>query len=335
MTEKSPRVSIGMPVRTGQRYIRAAIDSIIAQTFTDWELIVCDNASTDATEQIVREYSVRDPRVRYQRNVHDVGPADNHNIGFNLSRGKYFRWHAHDDMCAPDYLARCVEALDRDPSIVLVYPKTLIIDEKGTPIDGYDFHPGTDTGDAACRFEKLVLVNHRQHRAVEIFGLMRASALRTTPLEGKYARGDSVLLARMALLGRFVELPERLFLSRHHTGQSMQQLPSRLRDAYGRNRFTRVLGTGPLPPPEWWDSSLAGRITFPEWRLLREYVTSIGAAQPELPAHQKFKCYCVMAKWTFLNIPKLLRDVIIASEQVLSPLIDRLRPGGMKTPKSA
>ena len=99
-----------MPVRNGQKYIREAIDSIVAQTFADWELIVCDNASTDATEQIVREYAARDARVRYHRNPTDIGPAANYNMGVHLSRGEYFRWHAHDDMIAPTYLEECVKA---------------------------------------------------------------------------------------------------------------------------------------------------------------------------------------------------------------------------------
>src|SRR3954469_11982595 len=82
---RAPRVSIGMPVRNGAKYIREAIDSILAQTFTDLELIVCDNASTDSTEQIVRNYAARDPRVRYHKNERDVGPAGNHNIAFSLA----------------------------------------------------------------------------------------------------------------------------------------------------------------------------------------------------------------------------------------------------------
>src|SRR3954451_4044582 len=86
---RNPRVSIGMPVRNGQKYIREAIDSIIAQTFTDWELVICDNASTDSTEQIVREYAARDSRVRYHKNEKDIGPAGNHNRTFELSRGEY------------------------------------------------------------------------------------------------------------------------------------------------------------------------------------------------------------------------------------------------------
>ena len=106
---QSPRVSIGMPVRNGQKYIREAIDSIRAQTFSDWELVICDNASTDNTESIVREYAQRDARIRYHKNERDIGPAGNHNVCFKLARGEYFRWHAHDDLIGADYLARCVE----------------------------------------------------------------------------------------------------------------------------------------------------------------------------------------------------------------------------------
>src|SRR5262245_23893970 len=207
----SPRVSIGMPVRNGERFIRQAIDSLLAQTFGDFELIICDNASTDQTQQICEEYASRDPRVRYFRNEANLGPAANYNRCFELSRGEYFRWHAHDDQAAPEYLARCVELLDRDPSVVVAYPKTLVIDESGKPIEEYDFNPGTDSARTSTRFRRLVLINHRSHRAVEIFGLMRSSALRRTPLHGCYARADSVLLVRMALLGRFVELADRLF----------------------------------------------------------------------------------------------------------------------------
>jgi glycosyltransferase involved in cell wall biosynthesis len=327
---RNPRVSIGMPVRNGQKYIREAIDSIVAQTFTDWELIVCDNASTDNTEQIVREYAARDSRIRYHKNETNIGPAGNHNVGVRLSRGEFFRWHAHDDMIGPEYLARCVELLDRDPDAVLAHTKTQVVDEKGKFIEDYNFVLRTDALKPAKRFAELVLVNHRRHRAVEIFGLMRSSALRETPLEGAYARGDSVLLVRMALRGRFVEASERLFLSRSHPSQSMQQLPSRLRDSHSRARFSSLLGTGPLPPPEWWDPSLKDRITFPEWKVMGEYWRAIG--EVKLPAAEKLKCHGVMLAWTVRNLHKLARDVIIAAEQLLSPAIDRLRPS---VPKSA
>src|SRR5262245_36537007 len=128
-TSLRARVTTGMPVRNGQRFIRQAIDSLLAQTYRHFELIICDNASTDQTEVICREVAERDARIRYFRNQENIGPAGNHNKCFNLSRGEYFRWHAHDDMCAPTYLQRCVEVLDADPGVVIAYPRTTIVDE--------------------------------------------------------------------------------------------------------------------------------------------------------------------------------------------------------------
>src|SRR5262245_31410059 len=117
--DRRPRVSIGVPVYNGERYLRECIDSILGQTFRDFELILSDNASTDATRTICEAYATRDPRVRYYRNEQNLGACRNFNRCVELARGDYFLWAAHDDAIAPEYLARCVEALDRDPSVVL------------------------------------------------------------------------------------------------------------------------------------------------------------------------------------------------------------------------
>jgi glycosyltransferase involved in cell wall biosynthesis len=313
-----------MPVRNGQRFMREALDSILAQTFTDLEVIICDNASTDSTQEIAREYAARDTRVRYHRNPSDAGPARNFNMGFEMSRGEYFKWAAHDDVLAPDFLKCCVQALDGDASSVLAYPKTTIIDENTREMGTYDFALPTDATDPARRFAELVLVNHRKHRAVEIFGLMRASAVRQTPLQGSYARADSVFLARMALLGRFIQVPQRLFLSRHHATQSMQTMPSDFKS--GGRRLSRYLGTGPLPPPEWWDSSRKGKLNFPEWNLMKEYWRSVGDAPISLVG--RVRCHLVMLRWVLVNIPKLARDLVFALEHLVA------RPAGSGRPRS-
>lgn len=306
-----------MPVRNGRRYIRQAIESLLSQTMGDFELIICDNASSDDTQDICRDYETRDSRVRYHRNERDIGPAANFNRCVELARGKYFRWHAHDDLCASRYLERCVETLEQDATVVLAYPRTTIVDETGAAIEQYEFHPRTNWPRASRRFAELVLVNHRLHRAVEIFGLMRLESLRQTPLQGAYARGDSVLLVRLALLGRFVELPQRLFLSRCHATQSMQTLPSKTHRS-GR-RWLDFLGTGPLPPPEWWDSSRKGKINFPEWNLLKEYWRSIG--QSPIGLAQRWCCRLIMLQWLALNSHKLARDLIFAADTLLGRLI--------------
>ena len=87
----------------------------------------------------------------------------------------------------------------------------------------------------------------------------------------------------------------------------------RRKDHKGRPLWSARLGTGPLPPPEWWDGSLKGKITFPEWRLFREYWCSV--TETQLSFAQKLLCRNVMATWLVLNVHKLARDVIVALEQ--------------------
>src|SRR5919109_5579420 len=134
MNEGRARVSIGMPVYNGVRFLKEAIESILAQTFEDFELIISDNASIDQTEQICREYAAKDKRIRYYRNEKNLGAARNYNRVFELSTGEYFKWQAHDDLCDPQFLEKGVAVLARDPSIVLCYSKFLRIDEHGNPL---------------------------------------------------------------------------------------------------------------------------------------------------------------------------------------------------------
>src|ERR1700753_3521498 len=113
-----PRVSLGMPVYNGEKYLEAALDSLLAQTFTSFELIVCDNASTDGTQAICERYAARDSRIRYERNERNMGASWNFNPVYSLARAPYFKQAAHDDLCEPEFLERCVAVLDRDPDVV-------------------------------------------------------------------------------------------------------------------------------------------------------------------------------------------------------------------------
>ena len=89
----TPRVSLGMPVYNAQRFLREVLDSILAQTFTDFELIISDNGSTDATEAICREFAARDRRVQYEPNDRtNHGPGWNYNRTEFLARGEFFSW---------------------------------------------------------------------------------------------------------------------------------------------------------------------------------------------------------------------------------------------------
>lgn len=114
-------VSIGMPVYNGAMHMRVALDSLLAQTFSDFELILSDNASTDETETIAREYAARDSRIRYQRQVSNVGATNNFNVVLNSAKGRYYMWAAHDDIWEPDFLQEMVAQLERDSGVELAF----------------------------------------------------------------------------------------------------------------------------------------------------------------------------------------------------------------------
>jgi len=211
----SPRLSIGLPVYNGERYLSEALNSLLAQTFEDFELIVCDNASTDRTEAICRTYAVRDRRVRYHRNPTNLGAARNYRLTFAMSAAPYFRWATYDDLVAPELLARCVEVLDRDESVVLAYPKTKLLDEEGGVISESEYEDGLHLTSprASERFIKLI---RRLGLCNAVYGLIRASELRKTALLGSYVGSDGPLLAELTLYGKFFEIPEYLFYRRRH-----------------------------------------------------------------------------------------------------------------------
>ena len=132
-----PRVTIGLPVYNGETYLREAIESLLSQSFEDFELIISDNASTDGTRTICEQYAELDPRVLYDRCETNFGARRNYNRLVAMARGEYFKWAAHDDNCYPDFLAECVVALGRDPDAVVCYPTTHLIDDKGEVMSEY------------------------------------------------------------------------------------------------------------------------------------------------------------------------------------------------------
>src|SRR6267142_5432239 len=101
-----PKVSVGLPVYNGEKYLPNTLKRLLEQDFEDFELIVSDNASTDGTPEICRMFAEQDPRVHYVRNEANIGLAANHNRTFELSRGELFKWAAHDDDFPPAMLAR-------------------------------------------------------------------------------------------------------------------------------------------------------------------------------------------------------------------------------------
>jgi len=297
MRRNNKLVSIGLPVYNGENFLGDAIESILNQTFEDFELIISDNASTDRTEKICRSYARMDSRIRYHRNSKNVGAAANFNKTFQLSIGKYFKWSAHDDICRDDFLYRCVEALEKTPEVVLTYTKTMKINENKDIIEYYDVKLPTDSLNAAIRYDALT---HIGYKCYEVFGLIRSSALEKTDLIGNYANGDGVLLVQLALLGRFIQVPEYLFGSRKHPEQSEAIYWWKL---HSHRAWA-----------EWFDPSNKDRLMFPYWKMYLEFFKAIRLAHKEY--HRK--CYRIIIKQIFKNRMYLIREA-------LSPLTIFLR----------
>ncbi len=296
MNAKQPKVSIGLPVYNGENYLAEAIEVVLAQTFPDFELIISDNASTDSTQAICEQYAARDARIRYHRQPVNKGAGWNFNQVFDLSSGKHFKWLAHDDRIAPDFLQKCVEPLEADPSIVLCYTKTTIIDAGGNFLEDYTVRLHTDSPVIHERFRELTLA---WSLCFEVFGLIRADAIRKTGKMGNYGHGDGVLLAQLGMLGRFHEIPDSLNFSRKHAGQSMKVFGL---SEQGGNDYHRYSA--------WFNPSLANKLIFPNWKIFKEFYRTIWLYPIGLRA--RIICHWIMLRWLRQHARNLLLDLAAA-----------------------
>lgn len=222
MVGSTPRVTIGLPVRNGARYLERQVDSILAQDFTDFELVISDNASSDATEQICRRYAEQDDRVRYHRTEVDRGLAWNWNRTFELATAPYFKWVAHDDEHEPTFLSRCVEVLDADPTVVCCHSASVDIDEDGVVLQHYPARTRPASPSPHIRFGDVL----RPHPCFQIYGVVRREELAKTQLHRPVPEIDHVLIAELSLLGRLYEVEDPLFRRREHAARSVRAYPS-------------------------------------------------------------------------------------------------------------
>ena len=247
MENRLPRVSIGLPVFNGEKYLARALDSLLAQEYEDFELVISDNASTDETGRICEDYARRDRRIRYSRNRCNIGLAPNHNRVFTLSRGEFFNWAAHDDEYQPQMLKRYLEAFDAAPaSVSVVYSVCEWIDERGNPKGLHSDHVDKRDARPARRLAHFLLHVNTYNC---VYGLIRSEMLRKTRLHGSFPTADKILFSELAMLGEFLELPEPLLRLRIHQGRSFAQhtTPEALRELFdpanrGKSTFLTIKG---------------------------------------------------------------------------------------------
>lgn len=287
--DRKPKVSIGLPVYNGENFLSEEIDSILKQSFTDFELIIFDNASTDNTENICRKYALNDKRIRYFRNETNLGAARNYNLTFELATGEYFKWAAHDDVLEPEYLKRCVEVLDKNPDVILCQTEVKIIDMKSSFV-GFYKNPllKIDSTSPQERFGNMILSDHA---CFEIFGLIRSDILRKTNLHGNHLGADRNLLAELTLFGRLYRHPEYLFNIREHM-----------------NRSVRIGDQSTESKALWFDPKNKGRRMYEHPRYFKEYVKSIHHVP--LTISERLGAYKQLFKWVWREKLSMANDII-------------------------
>jgi glycosyltransferase involved in cell wall biosynthesis len=284
------RVSIGLPVFNGEKYLAEAIASVLEQTYSDTELIITDNASTDGTQDICAEACRQDKRIRYFRNEKNLGAAPNYNLAWSYANGEYFKWLAHDDRIKPRFIEAAVAALDADPAAVLCNSEAEYIDGEGRHLGFYrSVLARCESGKPA---EQLAAVLLNSHTCIDFFGLIRREAMVGSILHEAFSGADKAFIAQMALRGRLIQLAEALVEVREHP-----------------HRYTRTTKSARMKL-NWHDTSKSNQVDFPVltlYRTCRELVE-----KENLSATDRSQCRWVMRRFWFnwLNFGRLAADFL-------------------------
>ena len=279
-----PRLSIGLPVFNGEDYLDQSLDALLGQTYTDFELIISDNASTDSTADICRRYEKQDSRVRYIRQLRNIGSAPNHNFVFRQSRGELFKWAAADDLYARDLLQHCIEALDQHPDAVLAHSWTAAIDTTGAVTQALEYPLATDVPSAPARFRSMLFGGDLAFGAIcadDMYGVIRSRVLHAVAPHGSYYHADRAIMAEISLHGPFYQVPKWLYFRRDHSDRPQYACP------------TARMWCANLDPRR------ASRLRHPTVRLLAEYVYGYGTAISRAPLSlsERQACYRLLGQW--------------------------------------
>jgi glycosyltransferase involved in cell wall biosynthesis len=273
----APRLSVGLPVYNGEKYLGESLDALLGQTYEDFELVISDNASTDDTEEICRRYARQDSRIRYYRQPENIGLSPNHNFVLDQARGELFKWASDDDLYARDLLKLCVEILDEKPAVVCAHSWTALIDESAAVIGAGRYPLATASAHAPERFRSVLF----DEGGDDDGGVIRTAVLRAIPRLASYHQADRSIIAELALQGPFDHVPDWLYFRRDHPGRAENACPT------VRSRCTNM------------DPRRSSRFRHPAVRLYGEYVWAMAGAihRAPVPPSDKRECYGYLREW--------------------------------------
>jgi glycosyltransferase involved in cell wall biosynthesis len=290
-----PKVVVGLPVYNGQKFLGAAIESHLAQSFSDFHLVISDNGSTDATPEICAEYARKDTRIKYLRSPENRGNLWNHRRVLEAieSPGQYFRWAGADDIMEPGLLQAMVTVLDARPEVEAVVPDTKNIDDDGAIIGSMARTLDLQSSDVFERASQVLLVNY-QH--VIAYGLLRASTLRLMRTGPAYPGWDAIFVWELALRGVLVQAAGPALLRRLHAGS-----------------ISRVKSAKELR--KWVEPSSKAGMSFPHWTWAYERARVLFAVP--LTIGDRLRIGMFLARATLWQRGSLFRDVTQAARRTV------------------
>ena len=256
MSRRSPKISLGMPIYNGAAFLRETLDSLLQQTFGDFELIISDNASTDETSDICRSYAKSDPRIRYERLIENAGAIANFNRLPTLATGEYYKWVAADDLCMPTFLESTLQRIESNTETAWVHSDFGKIDQYGNVLTANDEASEGLAHSSQAMLPRKYHDSPRQHKrfqgvllgttwCADIYGLIRKSVLEQShPMPTCYG-AEKVLLGELALRGKYDQVPETLFYQRVHAKTSGSMTTREEQEAYmaPQKKRSRLSGT--------------------------------------------------------------------------------------------
>jgi glycosyltransferase involved in cell wall biosynthesis len=268
------KVVIGMPVYNGAAFVRESIESILAQSLTDLRLVIGDNASTDGTSDICREYAASDERVAHTRHAENLGAHPNYNYVYQPDGAPYFKWAGHDDVLEPTYLERCVELLDARPELAMAHTQTIKIFADDHPPHPWPLDMPLNAERPHDRLWRLLWVTNCQ----ELFAVLRTRFVDRTELMGYHRGSDTNFLADLLLLGDVGYVDEYLFKRRMHP-----------------QSFTGGGLPGARDHAHWFHSRAGKARSHPGLTRMRKHIASILSAP--LDRRERLACLGVVVDW--------------------------------------
>ncbi|MCL2849812.1 MAG: glycosyltransferase family 2 protein [Micrococcales bacterium] len=284
----NPRVTMAVPVYNGEKYLAQALAALVEQDYADMQILVSDNASTDATAEIAADFAGRDERVTVVRQEHNIGGAHNSNVLLAAASGELFKWAYHDDVCAPGLVSALVAALDDDPGAVGAFPWVRRLDDEGTDCGPYDPQLYVDLVGPAP--ERVALVLKHMLWPTQ-FAMFRTDVVRAAGGTCVSTSGEYVLPAALAVRGRLRLVEPAVQFIREH--------PERA----GGERRSEAVWVDPNRP----------HVVFPYARKIPLVYQAVrdGARDVQLAGPQRRACLrAVHRTWTLPGLRAVAGDVV-------------------------